>query len=246
MPFIGQIVASHMANQANLEIAREQMRFQERMSNTAYQRSVTDMRKAGINPILASKLGGASTPPGAAIPMQPVLKGGEMDETIRALNKPLERALMRSQIDKTAAESSAIAQQEKTAAAQAKYIAQQEIESVARANESNARAAEVAARMPGIRAENARYDNEYGAYIKAAEDYLLPLVGGAGLYGLGRLIFGRGRGPGGRPTPPTTMDRRQQRRIQKRTRALQDKRKSGERITKPKRKAEEKVYYLGY
>ncbi len=39
--------------------------WQERMSNTAYQRAVEDMRKAGINPILAYANGGASTPGGS-------------------------------------------------------------------------------------------------------------------------------------------------------------------------------------
>ena len=45
--------------------AQTQMDYQERMSNTSYQRGIEDMRKAGINPILAYKHGGASAPSGA-------------------------------------------------------------------------------------------------------------------------------------------------------------------------------------
>lgn len=57
------------ANALNYRIAKEQMAFQERMSNTAYQRAAGDLEKAGLNRILA--LGSpASSPGGASATMQ--------------------------------------------------------------------------------------------------------------------------------------------------------------------------------
>lgn len=58
------------ANEMNMQIAREQMAFQERMANTSWQRGVADMRAAGINPMLAVSKGGASAPIGSTATMQ--------------------------------------------------------------------------------------------------------------------------------------------------------------------------------
>lgn len=111
IPFVGPMLnffGQESANKKAQAAAEHQMQFQEYMSNTAYQRAVKDLEKAGLNPMLAYMKGGSGAPGAAgamAIPQSSTREAvSSAVSGFQAANMRAQNKLLEAQIGKTVAE----------------------------------------------------------------------------------------------------------------------------------------------
>lgn len=172
--------------------------FQREMSNTAYQRGMADMRSAGLNPMLAARIGGASTPPGAAASIGgggdlvgDIQKGVSAYKTGKeATNVGLQRdviknqsALLSEDIKNRAYDRILTEQLTKKAATDTTNAAAQ-----ARQHEAQARAIE--SDQPEKDAVEKYYQHWGGTTARQVEEGMRPL--GKAAAGVAGYIFGKG------------------------------------------------------
>lgn len=155
---LGNIVSSGL----NIWEARQNRKWQEKMANTAYQRQVVDMRKAGLNPMLAvTKGGGADTPAGS---VGQASVGGEVGQAIGASAKAnaFERPVMEATLDKISTERRATEQEMENRKALAA--------STVLVNAAQAKALEAQASQTGLRTERERKVGPWAA------EYVPPVI----------------------------------------------------------------------
>lgn len=135
---VGDVLGSYMTGRFNKKEAAKQRLFAKNMYRRRYQYTMEDMRKAGLNPLLAGEVGAGTPPQGVAAQAGP----GSSIGSATARNV-MEAMNLRATIANTNANTAWTAEKELTEKAN-------QDEARERANLAGAQAAEIIRRLPGV------------------------------------------------------------------------------------------------
>jgi len=171
-------------NILNIQSAKSQMHFQEKMSNTAHQREVKDLIKAGLNPILSVN-SGASTPAGAMPSLDSVINtdgGTAASVAMKGVEKQLIKQQVATQLSNeklnSAMEKKSVADT-KNSEKQNELIAQEIITQKELAKVHSANSQAIRYENTGRRVDAEMYSKPVvGTLLRLADKFGLPSVKG--------------------------------------------------------------------